>query len=293
MTLSDVETMENAIVGLASTPDGIYFAATQTGLLKSSDFGENWESAFDSLAGGGSVPVTAVALSPSIELFAAIPGGIGRSSDRGEQWKFVALPLPIQIISAFAISPDFAHDRTIFAATTDDGVLRSEDGGMTWQAWNFGLLDHNVHSLAISQGFAHDRTIIAGTSSGLYCSTNRGKSWTASDLNCGFAEITSLASISDSSYVAIADEASLYRSTDFGQAWMNINVPASSIQTVNAGRNIIVITTDEAILRSDDQGESWEVIAQHTDSITAAALIDEHRVLIGTAAGELQIISRR
>src|SRR3954447_15404463 len=138
----DEESTENAIVGLAATPDGICFAATQTGLLKSNDFGETWESGFASLPNAGSVPVTAVALCSRVDsdgmLFAAIPGGIGRSSDQGEHWDFVALPLPIQIISALAASPNFDRDRIAFASTTDDGVLRSEDGGTTWQAWSFG-----------------------------------------------------------------------------------------------------------------------------------------------------------
>ncbi len=128
MELKDVDPIENAIVGLTASPDGICFAATHTGVLKSSDFGHTWESAFASLTRRRGVPVTAVALSSRFNadgtLFAAIPGGIGRSSDHGEHWDFIALPLPIQIISAFAISPDFAHDRIIFASTTDDGVLR-------------------------------------------------------------------------------------------------------------------------------------------------------------------------
>ena len=289
-TTTEEDSTENAIVGLAAAPDGICFAATQTGLLKSSDFGETWESAFASLPEAENIPVTAVALSSSVgtdgTLFAAIPGGIGRSRNRGEQWDFVALPLPIQIISAFAISPDFGRDRVIFAGTTDDGVLRSEDGGITWQAWNFGLLDHNVLSLAISPSFARDCTIMAGTSSGLFCSTNSGKSWQAIEFDCGFAEITGLVNNSDSSYLAIADESSCYRSIDFGETWTSINAPSKFIQTITSDSDFIVITTDEAIFRSKDLGESWQKIAPNHDSITSATLIDDHRLLIGTASGE-------
>jgi photosystem II stability/assembly factor-like uncharacterized protein len=292
-TTKDEEPTENAIVGLAATPDGKCFAATQTGLLKSNDFGDTWESAFASLADAGSIPVTAVALSPSFDLdgtlFAAIPGGIGRSSDQGEQWDFVALPLPIQIISAFAISPDFTHDRIIFASTTDDGVLRSEDGGVSWQAWNFGLLDHNVLSLAISPDFARDRTILAGTSSGLFRSVNSGKSWQTIDLDRGFAEIIGLVSYADSSFVAIADESALYRSTDLSQTWTRLDTPSETIQTITASADSIVVVTDEAILRSCDLGESWETIAPNPDSVTAATLIGDHHLLIGTASGELQM----
>jgi len=286
------ESTENAIVGLAATPDGICFAATQTGLLTSNDFGETWKSAFASFPDAGSVPVTAVALSSAFDsngiLFAAVPGGIGRSTDRGEHWEFVALPLPIQIISAFAISPDFARDRIIIASTTDDGVLRSEDGGMTWQAWNFGLLDHNVLSLAISPGFPRDHTILAGTSSGLFRSANSGKSWQAIDLDCGFVEITDLVSFSDLTFFAIADESSLYRSTNLGQTWTNIAMPSATLQTIAVGQDVIVAVTDEAILRSHDLGESWEKMAPNRDSVTAATLIGDLRLLIGTAAGEFR-----
>ena len=292
MELKDVDPIEHAIVGLTASPDGICFAATHTGVLKSSDFGHTWESAFTSLPHAGGVPVTAVALSSRFNadgtLFAAIPGGIGRSSDQGEHWDFIALPLPIQIISAFGISPDFAHDRIAFASTTDDGVLLSEDGGKTWQAWNFGLLDHNVLSLAISPDFARDRTILAGTSSGLFRSVNSGKSWQAIDLDCGFAEICGLVSAMNSTYFAITDESSLYRSTDLGQTWTNISISLESIQTITAGSAFIAITTNEAILRSKDLGESWEKIAPNHDSITSATLIGDHRMLIGTASGDFR-----
>jgi photosystem II stability/assembly factor-like uncharacterized protein len=293
-TQKDEAITENAIVGLAAAPDGICFSATQTGLLKSNDFGETWDSAFASLPASESIPVTAVALSPSFDadgtVFAAIPGGIGRSRDRGEQWEFVALPLPIQIISAFAISPDFAHDHIVFASTTDDGVLRSEDGSLTWQAWNFGLLDHNVLSLAISPSFAVDRTILAGTSTGSFRSTNAGKSWQAIELDRGFAEITSLVSASNSTYFAIADDSSLYRSTDSGSTWTDMHVSATTIKTITPGPDFIVITTDETVLRSKDLGESWERIAPSHDSNTSATLIDDHRMLIGTASGEFRNI---
>ena len=288
------DTTENAIVDLAAAPNGICFAATQTGLMKSNDFGETWSSAFASLPASESIPVTAVGLSPSFEtdetLFAAIPGGIGRSRDRGEQWDFAALPRPIQIISTLAISPDFARDRIFFAGTTDDGVLRSDDGGMTWQAWNFGLLDHNVLSLALSPGFALDRTILAGTSSGLFRSANSGKSWQAIELDGGFAEITGLVSASNSTLFAIVDESSLYRSTDSGSTWTNMHAPATSIQTITTGQDFIVIATDDLILHSHDQGESWQAITRHTNSITAAALFGNRRLLLGTATGEFRLV---
>ena len=43
MELKDVDPIEHAIVGLTASPDGICFAATHTGVWKSSDFGMRFD----------------------------------------------------------------------------------------------------------------------------------------------------------------------------------------------------------------------------------------------------------
>ena len=73
-------------------------------------------------------------------------------------------------MTALAVSPGFTNDGLALAATL-------KDGGMSWQAWNFGLLDWNVYCLAVSPNFLHDHMVFIGVETGVYRSTNGGRSW--------------------------------------------------------------------------------------------------------------------
>src|SRR5258708_18804098 len=73
-------------------------------------------------------------------LFASCASGLYRSVDEGRTWNDLShrvrttLQLADQIpITAVALSPDFEHDRTMFAAV--GGILlRSSDAGEHWAA---------------------------------------------------------------------------------------------------------------------------------------------------------------
>ena len=86
---------------------------------------------------------------------------------------------------SIAISPDFAHDSTIYVGTRYEGVFRSVDGGVNWsQIWNanwsrarsrcVGL----ITSLVISPDFSSDRTLYAGVlGEGIYKTVDGGETW--------------------------------------------------------------------------------------------------------------------
>ena len=129
-------------------------------------------------------------------MFAGVPGGILRPVDGGECWFIATLPSPPPFVAALAISPNYAHDGTLFAATLEDGVFRSADRGGYWAAWNFGLLDLNVFALAVSPDYASDETLYVGTESGIFRSTNGGRAWRAVDFPADRAPVRSRACLS-------------------------------------------------------------------------------------------------
>ncbi|MFQ6102614.1 MAG: WD40/YVTN/BNR-like repeat-containing protein [Anaerolineae bacterium] len=151
--------------------DGVCFAARGSGLYRSDDGGHTWHFAYDALDLEAPLATVAVAVSPDFasdqSVFAGTPGGVLRSFDGGQSWHITVLPSPPPVVSALVISPNYAHDGTLLAATLEDGVFRSADRGRRWEAWNFGLLDLIILCIAISPGFAHDETIFVGTESGL------------------------------------------------------------------------------------------------------------------------------
>jgi hypothetical protein len=65
-------------------------------------------------------------------------------------------------VGDIALSPGYASDRTLFAATNGGGVFKSTDGGASWSAMNEGLESLYIWSLALTA--TPPRTLFAGTS---------------------------------------------------------------------------------------------------------------------------------
>ena len=94
---------------------------------------------------------------------------------------------PHDMVYAFAASPNYATDKTMFLVT--DGaytgwryneILRSTDGGLNWTDIPNGMNHPYEYSvLRVSPKFASDQTVFAGLKGkgGIYRSTNRGDSW--------------------------------------------------------------------------------------------------------------------
>ncbi|MDP1615360.1 MAG: hypothetical protein Q8L68_06145, partial [Methylococcales bacterium] len=94
---------------------------------------------------------------------------------------------PHDMVLAFAASPNYASDKTMFLVTDGaytgwryDEILRSTDGGLNWTNIPNGM-DHafEYSVLRVSPKFSTDQTVFAGLKGkgGIYRSTNRGDSW--------------------------------------------------------------------------------------------------------------------
>ena len=276
--LKDVNeaTIQDVIYAIAPSPnfseDGVCFSAQATGLYLSSNGGQQWQSAYDSLELDQALATTAVATSPNFGsdklVIAGAPGGVLRSTNGGADWDVLMFPSPPPTVSSLAISPNFAEDGIVLAGTMEDGVFRSADGGRHWSIWNFGLLDLNVITMAISPDFANDETLYVGTESGVFCSTNEGRAWREVALPIGFEAVLSLA-ISpnysqDGTIFAVTESQGLLRSNDFGENWHRVGQDA--IKDIVNGivlsaqfpeKPEILVALGESLLISRDNGETW------------------------------------
>ena len=79
-----------------------------------------------------------------------------RAGIRRPVWRGSQLGDGTLAVTALAISPEYAADQTLFAAT-NAGVFVSRDGGDTFAPWSEGLAPPRMVALAISPDFAHDR----------------------------------------------------------------------------------------------------------------------------------------
>jgi photosystem II stability/assembly factor-like uncharacterized protein len=155
--------------GLAFS-SGSWFAATERGLLQSSDRGATW-----SLLPIGplkALPVRSVRVSSNGErLWAVSLRGLAFSSDGGKSWSWRDLPPAAG--RAITLEVDRADEDTIISVA-DHGLYISRDAGKSWQQAGAGLPAVPVRSLTVSGGmFA-----VSMATGGWYVSADTGRTWT-------------------------------------------------------------------------------------------------------------------
>jgi photosystem II stability/assembly factor-like uncharacterized protein len=307
------ESAGDLVYALASLPGfqpgevGYAFAGLNSGLQRTADGGQNWQDALAGLNLSEPLPVTTLAVSPDVLhdglVFAGTSGGIFKSGDSGETWKAVLLPPPAPMVSAMAISPNFAQDSTLFAGTMEDGIFVSQDAGVRWTAWNFGLLDLAVMCLGISPNFAVDETLFAGTETGIFRSTNGGRAWREVELPFGFDAVISL-SISpafgeDHRLYASTENQGIWVSNDEGEHWSRlaeglVEDPVNHLLV--AGNELLAVTAD-ALWYSADGGVNWENRLEGADAgLEISAVLPPQAfgpgsaLLVGMNGGDIQVI---
>ena len=281
---------------LAGAPNfetsGLLFAAKQSGLYRSTHGGQTWESAYASLELEANLPTTYVgvsAIEKTAYVFACVKGNVLRSLNNGESWEVTELSSPAPVVIALAISPNFAEDGVLLAGTMQAGIFRSTNRSVTWTGWNFGLFDPNINALAISPNFATDQTILAGTQSGIFCSTNGGRSWRDLDFPIELAPVLALARDQNGKIYAGTDEG-LYAASD-GQAWEQLI--GGVVDQILLDQNQILVVQESTLLQSSDAGQSWEprtgFRAESDISCLVAPLgLDPaHTLLVGLSDGQV------
>jgi hypothetical protein len=88
-----------------------------------------------------------------------------RAGERRPIWRGTDLDKATALVTALAVSPTYASDRTLFAATSA-GVFVSRDGGDSFGLWSDGLQPRSVVAVAVSPDYAADRLVYAITLGG-------------------------------------------------------------------------------------------------------------------------------
>ena len=293
-----IETLADHIVGLAVSPS---FADDRTiavttyvkGAFLSRDGGDTWSYANEGLAddvGNTFVPLRRlhnVTFSPDYAddgtIFTANWDDVVRSTDRGRSWQAITVspPPPGDRLRQFvlALSPAFASDRTVFAATRHGEVFRSEDAGDpgTWERLGGFDEDQRVRTLAVSPDYTNDRTLYAGTVAGVYSSDDGGRTWGATgppmatppkggEDDLGALVAMSPAYRSDGTVFAGTD-GGLFVTRNRGRTWTEVTAPplttSSQVEAVGVSpdydedRTLLVSTRELGLVRSTDGGRSF------------------------------------
>ncbi|MBL0157376.1 MAG: glycoside hydrolase [Bryobacterales bacterium] len=251
--------------GIPTDPNTFYIGVNNGGVWKTTDAGRTWHPIFDQQP-TGSIGDVAVAWSdPNVLYVGSGEGlqrpdlstgdGIYKSTDAGKTWRNTGLR-DAQQIGGLVVDPT-DPDRVFVAAlghpygpNPERGVYRTEDGGDTWQRVLF--IDDNTGAIQVEfepgnpnviyavlwaarQG-ARENDATQFSTSGLYKSTNGGRTWThltnglpttAQGLGrIGFGISPSQPKTIYATVEAPAALGGIYRSDDAGHSWRKVTADA-------------------------------------------------------------------
>jgi photosystem II stability/assembly factor-like uncharacterized protein len=208
-------------------------------------------------------------------------------------------------VAWIASSPDYANDKTLFAAWTPSrqvsgGPLGSQagqlfaslDDGLTWGKVQGGLPSHLfVNALAFSPDYSRDQTLFAallspeGRGGGLYVSSDAGRSWRPATQGLNDWAIAEVAVAPgfpfNHTVFALTWQTGLFRSTDGGQTWQRLPYRATAPATMNArtlaispdyvNDHTLLTSVGDTTSISRDGGENWWTLVENrADSLVLA-----------------------
>lgn len=223
----------------------VLFVGTQRGVYRSTDRGDNWERM--NLTEGRVVwSIKFHPSDPSIMFLGTEGSEVYKSVDGGENWEYLStISNPDSVQMAFAtrilgIGIESSNPNNMYAALEVGGAARSSDGGRTWTIVN-SVFDGNVDLMDL-----HGVAIGAA----------------------------------DSSNVFISNRTGVWRSTDKGDNWEDLNFQRFS--DIQYSRGVVADPTDPntlyacvglnfgseegGVLRSTDLGETWERFDQQGEA---------------------------
>ncbi len=179
--------------------------------------------------------------------------GLIESTDAGQTWTSVSLLGEADLHALTAEGSDvFGWD------SVSGAVLASDDGGSTWQD---GQTFEAVTDLAVDTGTTRGTALLATTVDGLLASPDHGATFTQFDpqppVLLSQVETTSVGS---SRLVGAAVDGTIWQLTT--DSWTRVGaLPATpaAFAVTSDGRDLAA--TEEEVLRSDDQGQTWDRLA--------------------------------
>jgi photosystem II stability/assembly factor-like uncharacterized protein len=302
----------NAIAVDPNDPDTVY-ANAEIGLLKSNNGGYNWRN-LDLFTGGYPAPnqLATDPFTPEKVYFGQcgdcnVQGSLYScvSDDGGENWKYITVTLPTTMATwsggMFAIAPHPAISGTIFGGATvappgsavweNDArglIFASDDYGENWTLLAPTTPISKINQIAID-AVNPDLVYVATRGSGLWKSPDGGDTWAATPFTntTDIPYVITHPSQENKVYFASStiDGPINYVSTDAGETWMRIDSQIeyrAPILFTPTQPPLLYAACEfgEKLCRSQDSGNTWEIVPGMAHPIALAAGTDRERVVI-------------
>ena len=225
--------------------------------------------------------------------------GILKSADGGQTWRPSASGTEgvyySSAVHAYAFSPDFATDQTLFAATWG-GLFRSTDGGESWQRLTrvyFGP-PGSITAVAVAPDYAASGHVLAGGGwGGLYLSRDGGVNWTAKISVTAGAAIAYSPDFGHDGVAFAGGTAGLYKTDDGGVHWTQVLTRPVSALAVSPhfGSDGTLFAGGSELYVSSDGGTGWisATVALDPSTIRALAIspefADDRTLFAGAGSG--------
>ena len=292
-----------------NNPSIVYAGFSTGGVFKSFDAGNTWLPVFDEQAvltvGDIAIDptnsnVVYVGTGEANGGHNNFPGGgVFKSTDAGATWNFLGLEGTTSI-GRIVINPQntdilyLASVGSYFSPNPERGIYKSTDAGLTWENSLFVsdttgfvdlIIDPNNPDRLMATAWERVRrpnsSHLYGPSSAIYKTTNGGNNWTkiinatlpnAASTNVGRIGLAIHRNNPDIVYSLFTDGysiISLYRSTDFGISWTDMDPDDELAQgmsnfswyfgqvRVHPTNPNIVYVLDVGFMRSTDAGNTW------------------------------------
>lgn len=294
-----------ASCGIPNDPLTVYMGTTGGGLWKTTDAGQHWVNVSDGFFKTGSVGAVAVAPSDVNVIYVGMGehaprgvmtshgDGVYKSTDAGKTWRHLGLA-ETKHISRVVIHPEdpdvvyVAAQGALHGPSSKRGIFKSIDGGENWDKVLY--VDENSGAAHLSMDPTNPRILYAaiwdhrrlpwrvvsgGPGSGLYKSTDAGKSW--KKIENGLPEGLGKMSVSVSGanpekvYALVEgdtqqEKGGLYVSENGGESWTRVSKDHQLVQRAWYYIEVFADPTDEhtvyvlnaPALKSIDGGKTWE-----------------------------------